>query len=141
MVDEFSASGFIGVRVDAEGTTMVVPDSPTILRSITVDSMCRIAQSFGWQVQRREVSFAELAELSEAFAVGTAFILTPVRSISRHSTETCIEYAANYRCQTSAYTRLLETLYAIQQGQLHETWGWTEKIRDPNLDSISVDTI
>nr|C9K7B6.1 RecName: Full=Transaminase AMT5; AltName: Full=AM-toxin biosynthesis protein 5 [Alternaria alternata]BAI44740.1 similar to branched-chain-amino-acid aminotransferase [Alternaria alternata]BAI44804.1 similar to branched-chain-amino-acid aminotransferase [Alternaria alternata] len=141
MVDEFSASGFIGVRVDAGKTTMVVPDSPTILRSITVDSMCRIAESFGWQVQRRAVSFTELAELSEAFAVGTAFILTPVRAITRPCTHTCIEYTADYRSSASAYTRLLETLQGIQQGWLDDAWGWTEEVQDPSSDEFITDTV
>ncbi|OJD36834.1 branched-chain amino acid aminotransferase [Diplodia corticola] len=84
VVDEFSASGFVGVRREGGGgVTLVVPTGAAILKSITVDSVCRIAESFGWQVERRAVLYSELAGLSEAFAVGTAFIITPVRLITR----------------------------------------------------------
>ncbi|RYO44994.1 hypothetical protein AA0116_g13502 [Alternaria tenuissima] len=113
----------------------------TTMQRAKADGMCRIAESFGWQVQRRAVSFTELAELSEAFAVGTAFILTPVRTITRPCTHTCIEYTADYRSSASAYTRLLETLQGIQQGWLDDAWGWTEEVQDPSSDEFITDTV
>ncbi len=56
-VDEFSTSGFIGVKGDGSGeTTVVVPDSKNVIRSVTSDSVCELAKSFGWKVECRPVS-------------------------------------------------------------------------------------
>lgn len=56
-IHEFSASGFIGVRREQDGShTVVIPRDPDILPSITVDSTGVIAESLGWKVERRPVS-------------------------------------------------------------------------------------
>ena len=61
-IDEFSTSGFIGVRGDAGGdgkeVSIVVPDSKNVIKSVTSDSICQIAKSFGWKVEQRSVSFS-----------------------------------------------------------------------------------
>lgn len=59
-IDEFSTSGFIGVKGDASGeskdVTLVVPDSKNVIKSVTADSICEIARkSFGWKVEQRQV--------------------------------------------------------------------------------------
>jgi branched-chain amino acid aminotransferase len=54
-IDEFSTSGFIGAKKEGEGYTIVVPDSKNVIRSVTSDSVCQIAQSFGWKVEKRSV--------------------------------------------------------------------------------------
>jgi branched-chain amino acid aminotransferase len=56
LIHEFSASAFIGVRSKDGKTTVVVVDGPSILKSVTVDSLCQIAESFGWNVEKRAVS-------------------------------------------------------------------------------------
>jgi branched-chain amino acid aminotransferase len=60
-IDEFSTSGFIGIRGDPEkdggDVTVVVPDSKNVIKSVTSDSICQIAQHFGWKVEQRPVSF------------------------------------------------------------------------------------
>ncbi len=56
MVEEFSSAGFLGVKVGSDGVpVMIVPKSPNILHSITSDSCVRIAQSWGWKVEHRQV--------------------------------------------------------------------------------------
>lgn len=56
-VDEFSTSGFIGAVVGEKGeVTLVVPDSKAVIDSVTSDSVQRIAESFGWRVEKRAVS-------------------------------------------------------------------------------------
>ena len=61
VIDEFSTSGFIGVKakgdVDAPGAdvTLIVPDSQNVIKSVTSDSACRLAESLGWKVECREV--------------------------------------------------------------------------------------
>lgn len=54
-IDEFSTSAFIGVKTEGNEHTVVVSDSNQIVRSITCDSVCEIARSFGWKVVRRTV--------------------------------------------------------------------------------------
>ncbi|KAI7254662.1 branched-chain amino acid aminotransferase, partial [Hortaea werneckii] len=58
-IDEFSTSGFIGVRGDAskegESVTIVVPDSKNVIKSVTSDSVCQIAKSWGWKVEKRSI--------------------------------------------------------------------------------------
>jgi branched-chain amino acid aminotransferase len=55
-IEEFSTSGFIGVKKDGEDITLVVPDSKNVISSITLDSCLDIAKSFGWKTERRCVS-------------------------------------------------------------------------------------
>ena len=58
-IDEFSTSGFIGVLGDAgkegEEVKIVVPDSKNVIKSVTGDSVCEIAKSIGWKVEKRPV--------------------------------------------------------------------------------------
>jgi branched-chain amino acid aminotransferase len=56
-IDEFSTSGFIGVRArDAGGYRLAVPDSENVIRSVTSVSCIELARSFGWDVEIRSVS-------------------------------------------------------------------------------------
>ncbi|KAG5994587.1 hypothetical protein E4U54_003053 [Claviceps lovelessii] len=91
-IDEFSTSGFIGVKYDGDGSgsgsgsgnvTLVVPDSKCVIDSITSDSIQHIARSWGWKVEKRPIRYGELASFDEVFAAGTAAALVPIRSITR----------------------------------------------------------
>jgi branched-chain amino acid aminotransferase len=55
-IDEFSTSGFIGVLKDGDNVTLVVPDSKNVIKSVTSESVCEIGKSFGWKVEKRQVS-------------------------------------------------------------------------------------
>ncbi|KAH0553387.1 hypothetical protein GP486_006545 [Trichoglossum hirsutum] len=56
LIDEFSTSGFIGIKKDAEGKyTVVVPDSKSVIKSITSDSCVQLSKSFGWSIETRPV--------------------------------------------------------------------------------------
>lgn len=54
-IEEFSTSGFIGIRSDGHATTMVLSSSNVIINSITVDSASKVADSLGWIVEKRAV--------------------------------------------------------------------------------------
>jgi branched-chain amino acid aminotransferase len=55
-IDEFSTSGFIGIHgTPEEGCTVVVPDSRNVIKSVTSDTICQIAKSWGWKVEQRPV--------------------------------------------------------------------------------------
>lgn len=58
VIDEFSTSGFLGLKKQGDGDddyTMVVPDSKNIIKSVTSDSCVELAKSFGWKVEIRPV--------------------------------------------------------------------------------------
>jgi branched-chain amino acid aminotransferase len=54
-IDEFSTSGFIGVKKEGENVTLVVPDSRNVIESVTSDAALEIGRSFGWKVEKRSV--------------------------------------------------------------------------------------
>jgi len=57
-IDEFSTSAFLGVKKDGDKVTLAVPDSKNVIQSVTGNSVCEIAKSFGWTVEKRPVCFS-----------------------------------------------------------------------------------
>ncbi|KAF4976725.1 hypothetical protein FZEAL_6640 [Fusarium zealandicum] len=61
-IDEFSTAAFIGVlgcpneKEGEEPPTVVIAHSAAVIDSITSDSVAKLAQSFGWKVDKRLVS-------------------------------------------------------------------------------------
>jgi branched-chain amino acid aminotransferase len=55
-IDEFSTSGFIGVDNAGRVPKVAIADSPAVIDSITSSSIAELAKSFGWQVEKRQVS-------------------------------------------------------------------------------------
>lgn len=87
-VDEFSTSNALAVQKQGSETTLVVPESTSILRSVTKLSVVEIAEKLcGWKVELRQVAFDELKQnrFGELMAAGTAAGITPVRSLSYNS--------------------------------------------------------
>jgi len=55
VVDEFSTSAFIGVKKNGDKVKLVASGSKNVIKSVTGDSVLRIAESFGWETETREV--------------------------------------------------------------------------------------
>jgi len=57
-IDEFSTSGFIGVKKGSEEGkfTLVVPNSPNVIASVTNDTCMEMALLLGYTIERRSVS-------------------------------------------------------------------------------------
>lgn len=94
-IDEFSTSGFLGIRypkADGERTKLVVADSKSVIKSITSTSVQQIARDLGWEVEVRPVLFDECSSFDEVMAAGTAAALVPIKSITRKSTDTKFVY-------------------------------------------------
>lgn len=129
-VEEFSTSGFIGIKKDGEAVTVVVPDSKNIVDSITSDSCLALAESFNWKVERREIPWGECKSFDEVIAVGTAASLLPIRSLSRPGTgETFV-----YGDKTGECTLKLGTaLRNIMKGKTEDQFGWTSQVRESDL--------
>ena len=145
-VDEFSTSAFIGVRSDGgDDVTLVVPDSPCVIDSITSDSMQRIARSYGWKVEKRPIPYTELPMFSEVLAAGTRVALLPIRSITRRRMTrrlpSCPRLCVDGESETMrylsdeqdiggpVYLKLQARLKAIQLGKIKDEDGWLVEVR------------
>ena len=61
VVDEFSTSAFIGVKKNGDKVKLVASGSKNVIKSVTGDSVLRIAESFGWETETREVRMDKTA--------------------------------------------------------------------------------
>ncbi|KAL6872938.1 branched-chain amino acid aminotransferase II [Trichoderma novae-zelandiae] len=141
-IDEFSTSGFIGVKTGdgKDDVTLVVPDSKCVIDSVTSNSVLALAQSYGWKVEKRVIKYAELPSFSEVFAAGTAAALVPIRSITRRGTTGLAADDAKVTRTGDAETvtyipdavedagpvclKLLTALKSIQLGKVEDKFGW-----------------
>lgn len=61
-VEEFSAAGFIGVTKGPDlGYTLTVPDSASVIKSVTSDTCLELARDMGWKVEVRPVGHLTLS--------------------------------------------------------------------------------
>ncbi|GAA6064784.1 hypothetical protein JCM10212_004806 [Sporobolomyces blumeae] len=131
-VDEFSTSNFLAIKkgsgtAGADKPTLVVPTSPSILKSVTTKSIVGIAESFGWNVERRAVPFQEVVDgqFDEVMACGTAAAITPIRSISYYTPEDKLEKITIGTGETGpCVLELLAELTGIQSGVREDKQGW-----------------
>jgi len=131
VIDEFSTSGFVGVKREGEQYTVVVPDSKNAIESVTSDSVCEIAKSFGWKFECRPITYDELPSFSEIMAAGTAAALVPIKSITMKSKNDKFLYQDGSDEPGPACLKLLTTLKGIQQGKIKDTFGWLEQVVGP----------
>lgn len=132
-IDEFSTSGFIGIHGSPSGPsgcTIVVPDSKNVIKSVTSDSVCQIAKSWGWKVEKRSIKYEELPSFSEVLAAGTAAALVPIKSISMRSRGVKFEYQGGGDEPGPAAVQLLAELKGIQQGKKKDRFGWCQAVRE-----------
>lgn len=144
-VDEFSTCGFLGVRQGADSapaTTIVVPDSPCAIDSVTSATVQDIASKvLGWKVERRKVLYTELPQFSEVMGAGTGVALLPIRSITRHHNhfspgteegaeqETTEYIPPGEENPGPVYSQLLSQLRAFQLGKVPDEFGWRFEVR------------
>ncbi|MBM3317715.1 MAG: branched-chain amino acid aminotransferase [Candidatus Eisenbacteria bacterium] len=121
-IDELGAANFFGIT---RRNVYVTPKSPSILRSITNLSLREMAPDVGYGVEERPMPLAELRELVEAGACGTAAVITPIESITHGGEE--IVYLADGKPGPHC-TKLYQALTAIQFGDAPDRFGWTEEI-------------
>lgn len=121
-VDEFGTSNFIGIK----GNTYVTPKSNSILPSITNDSLTIIAKDMGLKVERRQISIDELGDFSEAGAVGTAAVITPVNQVDYRGRSFTF---GNGDQAGPVLTELYNRLTKIQTGEMEDKHGWLHEIK------------
>jgi branched-chain amino acid aminotransferase len=105
-----------------------------ILPGITRDSLITLARHLGFAVHERAMAIDELlaqiasGECTEAFACGTAAILSPIGMLSDRDRR---EYSPRKIDVVAA--RLREALLAIQERRAPDPFGWTREIAPLDL--------
>lgn len=129
-IDEFSTSGFIGVKKTGDGYTLTVPNSKAVIRSVTSDSVQEIAKTFGWKVDKRPIPYGELKEFDEVLAAGTAAALVPIKSVIMKSRGDKFEYLQSSE-PGPVCLKLLATLRDRQFGRVEDDKGWLTRVVPP----------
>jgi branched-chain amino acid aminotransferase len=111
---------------------ITAPLTGSILPGVTRDSVIQLAKSWGVKVSERRLGMDEVMEaiangtIREAFASGTAAIVSPVGQIYYQGKEYLIADG-----KTGQLTnRLYEEILQIQYGQKDDPFGWRIKIAD-----------
>lgn len=118
-LDECGPANFIAIK---EGK-YITPASDSILPSITNKSLMQIARDMGMEVEARHITLDELEQISEAAAVGTAAVASPVAEI--HDIDTGHKYIVAPDGQPGpVVTELYNRLRGIQLGEIDDIHGW-----------------
>jgi branched-chain amino acid aminotransferase len=113
-----------------DGSLQTPPLTDTILAGITRDSLLKLARDMGMTVREEPYSIeqweadARSGCLTEAFACGTAAVVTPIGSVKSADGQFTIGGQS-----TGALTmRLRSALVDIQRGAAPDPYGWTELV-------------
>jgi branched-chain amino acid aminotransferase len=117
------------------GDALVTPSIETgsILPGVTRESLLKLAASLGRKVEERAISVDELVEaqkagrLKEAFACGTAAVITPIREIL-HRGEVLFRNSATKPGELTMQLR--QQLMDIQFGTAPDRFGWQYAVTD-----------
>ncbi len=120
--------GGMNIFLVAEEGSLITPElSGTILEGVTRDSIITLAGERGLRVEERRVSFDELRDgilsghIVEAFACGTAAVITPIGRLKWRGGELLI---GDGETIGPAVTVLRQALLDIQYGRVTDTHGW-----------------
>ena len=113
-----------------DGSMVTPPLTGTILPGITRDSIIRIAREQGITVREELYGIdqwradAASGRLTEAFACGTAAVVTPIGEVV--SLEGRFTIGGGGTGQTTQ--RMLDALSAIQRGRAADPHGWLQRL-------------
>jgi len=111
---------------------ITAPLGGTILPGVTRDSVLRLAKGWGMKVSERRLSMDEImaaiagGTMQEAFASGTAAIVSPVGQIYYRGKEYSIGDGHTGKLTERLYNEILQ----IQYGMKDDPFGWRLKISD-----------
>lgn len=119
-------SGMMNIMFVIADTIVTPPLSDTILDGVTRDSLLTLARDFGFKAEERAVSVDELEKafrsntITEAFGVGTAAVIAPVKTINIHNTD---YHLPEYNHENLSY-KLKQKLGRIRTGKEQDEHGW-----------------
>lgn len=118
-LDECGPANFFAVK---DGK-YITPKSDSILQSITNMSLQALAKDMGLEVECRHITVDELEECTEAAAIGTAAVASPIGEID--DLDTGKKYIiAKDRKPGPVTTALYNKLNDIRYGVEPDTYGW-----------------
>jgi branched-chain amino acid aminotransferase len=127
-VDELSGMNVFFVYGD--GTLVTPPLTGSILPGITRDSVITLARDNGLTVVERPYSFDEWradaasGELREAFACGTAAVITPIGTVRWPDGEFAVGGGESGRVTMDLRQQLVD----IQRGRAEDRYGWVHRV-------------
>lgn len=123
-LEEAGSANVFGILPGAPAA-LVTPDSPSILPSITLDSLLVLArEELGLRVERRRIAISEVARFQEMGCAGTAAVITPV-SLVTHEKQDLLKLPPTPGPLTKELYRLLTH---TQQGLLPDRRGWVVEV-------------
>jgi branched-chain amino acid aminotransferase len=102
------------------------PSSETVLDGVTKDSLLTLAADLEFKVEERPVSLDELENgfrtnsISEAFGVGTAAVVAPIRTININDVDF---HLPEYSHEKLSH-KLKQKLERIRTGQEEDLYNW-----------------
>lgn len=123
-VDEFGTSNFIGITKEHAFKTA---HSPSILESITNDSLQVLATAMGLTVVKEPIALDALDQFDEIGACGTAAVVTPIHAINRPSLQQRLSFGSPDEAGP-VLTALYRQLQGIQYGEIEDTHDWLARI-------------
>ena len=105
---------------------LITPESDSILEGITLDSILQLGRDRGLRTEQRKVTLQEWidgvasGEIVEAFACGTAAVITPIAELKGESVSIVMPEPEGERVALS----LRQELTDIQYGRLPDRHGW-----------------
>ncbi|MFI1192518.1 branched-chain amino acid aminotransferase [Micromonospora sp. NPDC020750] len=127
-VDELGGMNVFFVYDD--DTLVTPPLTGTILPGITRDAILTLAAEAGHRVEERPVSFADWqadaasGRLREAFACGTAAVVTPIGKVRFSDGEFIVGGGDPGRVTTDLHRRLVD----VQRGRAADPHGWVTRV-------------
>lgn len=120
-VEEFNTSNFVAITKDGRYLT---PDMPRSVLAGNTNTVLRlIAADMGLKVEMRKIDFeAEVDTFVEVGAVGTAVVVTPIKSLTRG------ERVWQFAEQPPVLKELHDRVRAIQQGEMEDKHNWLRKV-------------
>jgi branched-chain amino acid aminotransferase len=126
-IEEVGTSNFF-VKIGDEIIT--APLGGSILPGVTRDSVIQICKEWGLNVSERKLTIDEVmaaqkdGSLKEAFATGTAAVISPIGSLHYRGTD--FDVAGNTIGELSQ--KLYDELMGIQYGTKEDKFGWVVKV-------------
>jgi len=112
-------------------TTLATPKlSGSLLPGVTRNSLLTIGSKLGYTVEERTISLTEWLDaakegsMTEAFACGTAAVITPIGTVKHREGE----FAMGDGQGGAVASRLREYLLSIQYGEAEDAFGWMHRI-------------
>jgi branched-chain amino acid aminotransferase len=130
-IEEMGGMNLFFVYNENGKTIIVTPQlSGTLLAGITRLSLLQIAKDLGFESEERKISIEDWrndvasGRMTEAFACGTAAVITPVGHVKANGFEMTINNGEN----GTVTMAMRDGLLGIQHGTTPDTHGWMHKV-------------